>query len=54
MFTGFTTDSTWMNTTVCSVTSEQSQSSSRDISTVKVSSALLNISEVKFTKIKPF
>ena len=41
--TGSTTDVIWVNTKVCSVTSEPTQSSSRRVSSLKDSSMLLTI-----------
>ena len=41
--TGFTTDAIWVNTEVCSVTSEPTHSSSRRVSSLKDSSVLLTI-----------
>ena len=40
-YTGFTTDAIWMNTKVCSVTSEPTQSGNRRASSLKDSSVLL-------------
>ena len=54
MCTDFTTAILRMKKIVCSVTGEPSQSSIRCVSFFKDSSALLNIWEVNFTKVKSF